>query len=184
MEDLKILCLCLCLCLFIPLFIYVSVASLVQIVKQGLDDRPAMYSVELVGAKGIRSSSALDPAAAESPPAFKLLVHVDNGHIYDVVQDGGDLLVSYAGIPLARGRIPAFNVETKKAVAVAVDAGSYGLGIPEDLFRRMSEDRTTSGLVQLEVEFWLLAGFFTCNVDLDTEHHVSRCDRRNFISSS
>lgn len=178
-EDLKEGLKILCSFILILLIIYVIVVSVVDIVKHNpFDDRPTMYSVELVGAKGIRS--ALDPGAES--PAFKLLVHVDNGHVYGVAYDGGDLLVSYAGIPLARGRIPAFDVDTKKAVTLAVDAASYGLGIPEDLFDRMSEDRR-SGVAQLQVELWV-AGFFTCNVDLDTEHHVSNCDRHNFISSS
>ncbi|RLM56170.1 hypothetical protein C2845_PM10G18950 [Panicum miliaceum] len=119
------------------------------------------------------------------PPAFKLLVRVDNGRIFGLRNGGGgDVLVSYAGVPLARGRAPAFCVETKKAVTVAVDATSAGVGVPEELFQLMSEERRRSGVAQLEIDLWLDYGLFTCRVELGGEQRASECEEQNFIYSS
>ncbi|WVZ78934.1 hypothetical protein U9M48_026572 [Paspalum notatum var. saurae] len=143
---------------------------------------PTRFSVELVRAKGL--ASALDPGAAE-PPAFDLLVHVNNGRYYNLWDGGSDVVVSYAGVPLARGRTPAIYVEANNALTLAANAtSSGGVGIPEDLFRLMSEERG-SGAARLHVDLWLGSGLFTCTVDLDGEHRVSTtCDNPSVIYSS
>ncbi|CAL5049465.1 unnamed protein product [Urochloa decumbens] len=167
--------------LSIPLVLYFYVAFAMQLARSSQDE-PARYSVELVGATGI-VPAALAPGAA-APPAFQLLVRLDNGRIIDMNGGCGDVVVSYAGVPLARGRVPALSVGTKKVATVAVDATSGGVGIPEDLFRLMSEERRRSGVARLEVDLWLQRGLFTCRVDLHGERHTSECKERNFIYSS
>ncbi|XP_025811379.1 uncharacterized protein LOC112889105 [Panicum hallii] len=167
--------------LSIPLVLAILVYFAVRTAATYNLDQPARHSVELVGAKGI--GPALAPGA--EPPAFKLLVCVDNGRIFGLRNGGGgDVLVSYAGVPLARGRAPAFRVETKKAVTVAVDATSAGVGVPEDLFQLMSEERRRSGVAQLEIDLWLDYGLFTCRVELGGEQRASECEEQNFIYSS
>lgn len=134
--------------------------------------------MELVGAEGLGSGLA---PGAESP-AFKLLVHIDNGHFFALRECGSiDVVVSYASVPLARGRAPFLRLEAKKAVTVAVNVTSYGLGIPEDLFRVMSAERQ-SGAAQLEIDLWLPCGLFTCSLELDGQL-VSQCYELNFIYS-
>ncbi|KAL6615917.1 hypothetical protein ACP70R_038187 [Stipagrostis hirtigluma subsp. patula] len=165
--------------LLILLVVAVCIGSIVDIVNNKLvHDKPIRCSVELVGAKGL--GSALAPGAES--PAFKLLVHVDNGRYFGLRDNGSDVVVSYAGVPLARGRTPAISLETKEAVTVEVDATSYGVGIPEDLFHLMSAERR-SGVAQLEVDLWL-RGLFTCNVELDGQQHSSRCYEPKFIYST
>uniref|UniRef100_A0A0D9V4V6 Late embryogenesis abundant protein LEA-2 subgroup domain-containing protein n=1 Tax=Leersia perrieri TaxID=77586 RepID=A0A0D9V4V6_9ORYZ len=83
-------------------------------------DKPITSSVELVGFSGL--VPALTPGAAS--PAFNLLVCIDNGHNCDQYRDGGSVKVSYAGVPLAYGSIPSFELGAKEALTVAVNATS------------------------------------------------------------
>jgi len=179
-ETMKLLLLLLSNLLVLALF----VDSAVRTAATYNLNRPARHSVELVGARGI--GPALAPGAEAL--AFKLLVHVDNGRIFGLRHGGGggDVVVSYAGVPLARGRPPAFRVETKKAATVAVDTTSAGVGIPEDLLQLMSEERRrSSGVAQLQIDLWLDYGLFTCRVDLGGEQQrASKCQEQNYIHSS
>ncbi|CAN6173274.1 unnamed protein product [Urochloa humidicola] len=168
--------------LYIPLILYFFVAVAMQLARDSQDE-PARYSVELVGATGIAPAAPLAPGAA-APPVFKLLLRLDNGRTVDISYGGGDIVLSYVGVPLARGRVPALHVETKNTATVAVVATSGGVGIPEDLFRLMSEERRRSGVARLEVDLWLQRGLFTCRVDLHGERRASECREHNFIYSS
>ncbi|KAK3161742.1 hypothetical protein QOZ80_1BG0080860 [Eleusine coracana subsp. coracana] len=171
---------------FVVLLILLLCAAIVDFAvrlpnHKPVDDGPIKCSVELIGAKGL--GSALAPGAES--PALKLLVHIDNGHFF-ALRDGGssDAVVSYAGVPLARGRAPFLRLEAKKAVTVAVNATNYGLGIPEDLFRLMAAERQ-SGAAQLEIDLWLPYGLFTCIVELDgQQRRASQCYELNWIYSS
>lgn len=171
--------------LTIPLCVVFWADFAVQVTRH-IQEGPARYSVELVGATGI-SRQALDPDGAAESPVFNLLVHVDNGHTYDMQRDaGGDVVVSYAGVPLARGRAPAWYVETKKAAAVAVDATSGGVGIPEDLLELMAAERLSGVAHQLDVDLWIrYDGYFTCPVQMDgVRRAASTCEKLNLIYSS
>ncbi|TVU35340.1 hypothetical protein EJB05_17226, partial [Eragrostis curvula] len=122
-------------------------------------------SVELVGVKGLEP--ALDPGAAS--PAFDLLVRVDNGHVYDSYREGGNVTVSYAGVPLAHGRTPAFRVGAMAAVTFTVNATTEAVGVLEDLFRLMSAERRWDA-AQLEVSMklgWPGWESYAWSVDLD-----------------
>ncbi|KAF8687344.1 hypothetical protein HU200_043027 [Digitaria exilis] len=146
-------------------------------------DKPTKCSVELVAARGI--GSALGPGAeSSSSPAFDLLVHVDNGHVFAIRDGGSDVVVSYAGVPLARGRAPAFDVEAKEAVKVAVGAASHGVGIPDELFLLMVQERRSGATPQLQIDLWLDFGLFRCSVELHGEQRASQCDKLNFIYTS
>ncbi|CAN6215941.1 unnamed protein product [Urochloa humidicola] len=136
-------------------------------------EEPARYFVELVGAIGI------GPAALA--PAFELLVCLDNGHIFDMNGGCNDIIVSYAGVPLTRGRILTLCVMMKK---VAMVTTSGGVAIPEDLLRLMSDERRRSGVARLEVDLWLQRGWFTCSIELNGEWRASECKEQNFIDSS
>ncbi|KAF8677938.1 hypothetical protein HU200_046294 [Digitaria exilis] len=131
---------------------------------------PTTCSVELTGFRGLQAASA--PGATS--PAFDLVVRVDNGHDFPVSHGGGDVVVSYAGVPLARGRTPSFDVHAKEAVALPVNATSEGVGVPEDLLRLLMEERRW-GVAQLEIELKVAWESFACDVDLDGQARSSAC---------
>lgn len=124
-------------------------------------------SVEVAGVQGLEP--ALAPGAAS--PAFNLLVRVHNNDFHDQCRAGGDVVVSYAGVPLAHGRTPSFFLWAKKAVTMAVNATSEGVGVPDDLFRLMSAERR-QGVAQLDIGMQLGSTdwdreSYTWSVDLD-----------------
>ncbi|KAI4962914.1 hypothetical protein ZWY2020_024620 [Hordeum vulgare] len=65
----------------------------------GVDDKPTTCSVELADVRGLEP--ALAPGATSL--AFDLVVHVDNGHACELRHGGGDVVVSYAGVPSRAG---------------------------------------------------------------------------------
>ncbi|XP_003561723.1 uncharacterized protein LOC100835603 [Brachypodium distachyon] len=139
-----------------------------------LGDRPAMCSLELVAFRGLQP--ATDPAGAASP-AFDLTLYVDNGHVCSLRHCGGDVEVSYAGVPLARGRTPRFRVMGEEAVAVAVNVtGAGAVGLPQDLFRLFTAERRW-GVAMLQVDLVIASQPFTRDVQLDAGQR-SGCMRR------
>ncbi|CAM0882374.1 unnamed protein product [Alopecurus aequalis] len=135
-----------------------------------VNDKPTTCSVELVGAMGLQS--ALAPGATS--PAFDLVVHVANGHVYELCHGGGDVVVSYAGVPLARGRTPSFRLAAKEAGWWAVNMTGAGLGMPADLARLMVAERRW-GVAQLEIDMGLAWQSFTCDVFVDAQPSASAC---------
>ncbi|KAK3161741.1 hypothetical protein QOZ80_1BG0080840 [Eleusine coracana subsp. coracana] len=125
-------------------------------------EQPTTCSVELIAFNGLQPAMA--PGATS--PAFDLLIHINNGHTFSLTHGGGDVIVSYAGVPLARGHTPSFEMATKETAALPVKATSAGVGVPEDLFRLMTEERRF-GVAQLRIEFGLAWDSFVCNVELD-----------------
>ncbi|KAF7023207.1 hypothetical protein CFC21_035777 [Triticum aestivum] len=134
------------------------------------EDKPITCSVELAGARGLEP--ALAPGATS--PAFHLVVHVDNGHVYELCHGGSDVVVSYAGVPLARGRTPSFRLAAKDTGRWAVNVTGAGLGIPADLSRLMTAERRW-GVAQLEIDMTLAWQSFTCDVLVDGQPGVSPC---------
>ncbi|CAO2183088.1 unnamed protein product [Urochloa humidicola] len=134
------------------------------------DEKPTTCSVELAGFEGLQPAAS--PGATS--PAFDLVVRVDNGHTFCLRHGGGDIVVSYAGVPLARGRTPSFELGDKEVLALPVKATSAGVGIPVDLFRLMTDERRW-GVAQLQVEFGLAWESFVCDVELDGHPRVSEC---------
>ena len=126
------------------------------------DDKPITCSVKLLGATGLEP--ALAPGATS--PAFDLIVHVNNGHVYELRHGGGDVVVSYAGVPLARGRTPGFRLPAKEAGRWAVNVTGAGLGMPADLARLMAAERRW-GVAQLEIDVGIDWQSFTCDVLVD-----------------
>ncbi|CAL5038419.1 unnamed protein product [Urochloa decumbens] len=133
------------------LFIAASILGVVMVREDS--DRSPGYSMEssvrLVGVKGLES--ALAPGAAS--PAFDLLVRVDNG-VNEEYCGSGDVTVSYAGVPLARGHTPSFSVESLASLTFAVNATTEAIGVPDHLFRLMSAERRW-GAAELEVRMQL-----------------------------
>jgi hypothetical protein len=134
------------------------------------NDKPTTCSVELLGAKGLQP--ALAPGATS--PAFDLIVHVANGHCYELRHGGGDVVVSYAGVPLARGRTPSFRLPAKEAGRWAVNVTSAGLGLPADLARLMAAERGW-GVAQLEIDIRVAWQSFTCDCLVDGQPSASSC---------
>jgi hypothetical protein len=62
-------------------------------------EQPTTCSVELAGFSGLQR--AMDPGATS--PAFDLILHINNGHTFDLAHPGGDIVVSYAGAQRASG---------------------------------------------------------------------------------
>ncbi|KAJ1283825.1 hypothetical protein BS78_03G156500 [Paspalum vaginatum] len=135
------------------------------------DDLPTTCAVELAAFEGLQP--ALSPGATS--PSFDLILRVTNGHTFYLSHEGSDLVVSYAGVPLARGRTPSFVLADKEVSALPVKATSAGIGVPGDLLRLMTEERRL-GVVQVHVEFGLTWEKFVCDVQLDAQlPGVSRC---------
>ncbi|CAO2178523.1 unnamed protein product [Urochloa humidicola] len=134
------------------------------------DEKPTTCSVELAGFEGLQPAAS--PGATS--PAFDLVVRVDNGHTFCLRHGGGDVVVSYAGVPLARGRTPSFELGDKEVLALPVKATSAGVGVPVDLLRLMTDERRW-GVAQLQVEFGLAWESFVCDVELDGHPRVSEC---------
>uniref|UniRef100_A0ACD5VU48 Uncharacterized protein n=1 Tax=Avena sativa TaxID=4498 RepID=A0ACD5VU48_AVESA len=134
------------------------------------DDKPTTCSVEFLGARGL--GPALAPGATS--PAFDLVVHVANGHFYELCHGGGDVVVSYARVPLARGRTPAFRLPAMEAGRWAVNATSPGLGMPADLARLMAAERGW-GVAQLEIDVRIVWQSFTCDALVDAHPSASAC---------
>ena len=131
-------------------------------------DYPISSSIELVSVKGLLEPSL---APGEVPPAIVLLVRVENhGHYYDEYREGGGVTVSYAGVPLVRGRTPSFRVGAKETLAFVVNATTESsVGVPEDLSRLMSAERR-HGAAQLDVVMqlgWPGWESYVWSVDLD-----------------
>ncbi|OEL19945.1 hypothetical protein BAE44_0019036 [Dichanthelium oligosanthes] len=94
-------------------------------------------SVELAGFQGLQP--ALSPEVTS--PAFDLIVRITNGHTFSLRHSGGDVVVSYAGVPLAHGRTLSFELGDKDVLALPVEATSAGVDIPGYLFRLMTDER-------------------------------------------
>uniref|UniRef100_K3XQ59 Late embryogenesis abundant protein LEA-2 subgroup domain-containing protein n=3 Tax=Setaria TaxID=4554 RepID=K3XQ59_SETIT len=134
------------------------------------DEKPTTCSVELAGFEGLQP--ALSPRVTS--PAFDLILRVNNGHTFCLRHGGGDVVVSYAGVPLAHGRAPSFELGDKEVLALPVKATSAGVGIPGDLSRLMADERRW-GVAQIQVEFGLAWESFVCDVELDGHPRVSEC---------
>ncbi|OEL19580.1 hypothetical protein BAE44_0019401 [Dichanthelium oligosanthes] len=126
------------------------------------DVKTTTCSVELAGFQGLQP--ALSPEVTS--PAFDLIMRVTNGHTFSLRHGGGDVVVSYVGVPLAHGRTPSFELGDKDVLALLVEATSAGLGILGDLFSLMTDERRW-GVAQLQVEFGLAWDSFVCDVELD-----------------
>ncbi|CAL4961746.1 unnamed protein product [Urochloa decumbens] len=135
------------------------------------DNASIASSAQLVGVKGLEP--ALAPEAAS--PAFDLLVRVDNGHNYDLYREGGGVTVSYAGVPLARGRTPSFRVGAKSALSFTVNATTEAVGVAVDLFPLLSAERRW-GAAQLDVRMqlgWPGWESYAWSIDLDGQPGTS-----------
>ena len=140
------------------------------------DNKPTTCSVELAGFEGLQP--ALSPGAAS--PAFDLIVRVNNSHTFCLRHRGGDVVVSYGGVPLARGRTPRFELGDKEVLALPVKATSAGVGVPGDLLRLMTDERRL-GVAQIQVEFGLAWESFVCDVELDGHPRVAECYKPNSV---
>jgi hypothetical protein len=134
------------------------------------DEKPTTCSVELAGFEGLQP--ALSPGVTS--PVFDLIMRVNNGHTFCLRRGGSDVVVSYAGVPLARGRMPSFELGDKEVLALPVKATSAGVGVPSDLARLMADERRW-GVAQIQVEFALGWESFVCDVDIDAHTRVAEC---------
>jgi len=66
-------------------------------------------------------------------------------------------------------------VYAKKAVVLPVNATSEGVGVPEDLFRLLTEERRWGVAPQLEVELKVAWESFACDVDLHGQPRATAC---------
>ncbi|OEL36748.1 hypothetical protein BAE44_0002232 [Dichanthelium oligosanthes] len=114
------------------------------------DEKTTTCSIKLAGFQG------LEPARSPevTSPAFDLIVRVTNGHTFSLRHGSGDVVISYAGIPLAHRRTPSSELGDMDVLVLPVKATNVGVGIPSDLFRLMM-DETRWGMAQLQVEFGL-----------------------------
>ncbi|KAF8677935.1 hypothetical protein HU200_046291 [Digitaria exilis] len=142
------------------------------------DEKPTTCSVELAGFQGLQPA----PSPGATSPAFDLILRVTNGHTFTLRHGGGDVVVSYAGVPLAHGRTPSFELGDKDVVALPVKAtGAGAVGIPGDLLLLMTDERRW-GVAQLQVEFTVAWNTFACDVELDGNPRVSECYKPTYVN--
>ncbi|GJN17890.1 hypothetical protein PR202_gb04996 [Eleusine coracana subsp. coracana] len=121
------------------------------------------FSVELVGFEGLNAT-----LGNMVSPAFNLKVHVENHRFlqpYSWCYNGGEAVVSYSEVAFAWARLPSFCMDRRLPTEFTVLAWGRGVGLSEDLHRRLQSERHT-GTAQIMVEMKLLY-----DDRLSSEHH-------------
>ncbi|TVT99052.1 hypothetical protein EJB05_55608, partial [Eragrostis curvula] len=111
------------------------------------------FSMELAGFEGFNST-----LGHMVSPAFSLKVHVENHRFLQPhswwCYHGGEAVVSYSDVALAWGHVPRFCMKRRVPAELNVLAWARGVGVPEDLLRRLELERrigTAQILVQLKL---------------------------------
>lgn len=93
----------------------------------------AVFSMELAAFTGLNAT--VGPTVS---PAFTLIVRVENpSALHPWCSNGGEVLVSYSGVALAWGHLPAFCVRRNAAAELTVLPWGWEVGLSEDLRRRL-----------------------------------------------
>ncbi|KAL6846076.1 hypothetical protein ACP4OV_023524 [Aristida adscensionis] len=107
-------------------------------------------AVELAGVEGLNLNATLGRRTVS--PAFNLKVRVENRRVVQPwCYTGGEAVVSYSGAALAWGRVPRFCVRRKAPTEFTVVPWGRGVGVSEDLRRRLASDWHT-GAVKIRVD--------------------------------
>jgi hypothetical protein len=111
----------------------------------------AVFTMGLVSFSGLNAT--VGPTVSS---AFTLKLHVENPCIIQPwCSNGGEVVVSYSGVALAWGHVPAFCVRRGSASEFTLLPWGWEVGLTEDLRRRiLSEWRTGTAQVSVEVRLF------------------------------
>jgi hypothetical protein len=113
----------------------------------------AEFSVDLGAVEGLSNGTVLGHTTVS--PAFSLTVRAQNpSTLQRWCLNGGEVVVSYAGVALAWGRVPLFCVPRSGAAELSVVPWGREVGLPEDLRRRLVSERrvgTAEVLVEMKI---------------------------------
>ncbi|KAL6614637.1 hypothetical protein ACP70R_036907 [Stipagrostis hirtigluma subsp. patula] len=100
----------------------------------------AEFSMDLAAVDGLNGT-----VGRTVSPGFGLTVKVANPRTWQAwCSDGGEVVVSYAGVSLAWGRVPSFCVARKGTAELTAAASGRGVGLSDDLRRRFATEWSTS----------------------------------------
>ena len=108
----------------------------------------AEFSVDLAAVEGLNATVV---GRTTVSPAFNLTVRVQNPCLKRWCFNGGELLVSYAGVTLAWARVPFFCVPRSAATELTVLPWGRDVGLGDHLRRRLASE-WTMGTAQVLVE--------------------------------
>ncbi|OQU76883.1 hypothetical protein SORBI_3010G228200, partial [Sorghum bicolor] len=113
----------------------------------------AKFSVDIAAVERLNGTTVV--GARTVSPGFSLTARVENPRVLtDWCSTGGQAVVSYAGVSLAWGPVPAFCVPKKGAAELTVAAAGRGVGLSDDLRRRFGAE-WNMGMAQVAVEMKL-----------------------------
>ncbi|TVT99042.1 hypothetical protein EJB05_55598, partial [Eragrostis curvula] len=99
----------------------------------------ASFSVKLTGFKGLNATLGNTVS-----PSFKLKVRVENPRRLQAwCSNGGEVVISYVGVALAWGQVPGFCVPRKEVRKFILLPWGRGVGLSEDLHRRLASELLT-----------------------------------------
>ncbi|XP_066369050.1 uncharacterized protein [Miscanthus floridulus] len=132
----------------------IAVAHAVFRVLAKIDDNSvAKFSVDIASVEGLNGTTVV--GARTVSPGFSLTARVENPRaLTDWCSTGGQAVVSYAGVSLAWGPVPAFCVPKKGAAELTVAASGTGVGLSDDLRTRFGAE-WNMGMALVEVEMKL-----------------------------
>ncbi|KAG2613672.1 hypothetical protein PVAP13_4KG409100 [Panicum virgatum] len=129
-----------------------AAAFLIWVAQYFIDVRKvARFSVDLAGMEGLNATGGRTVS-----PAFVLTARVENPRaLVPWCSAGGQAVVSYGGVSLAWGPVPAFCAPAKGSAELAVAAEGRGVGLSDGL-RRALVAEWSAGTARAVVEMKLL----------------------------
>ncbi|KAL6615916.1 hypothetical protein ACP70R_038186 [Stipagrostis hirtigluma subsp. patula] len=117
-----------------------SVVALTMVLIFGSDAvEAATFSVEVAAFEGLNATLGQTVS-----PAFSLKARVENPRaLQPWCSNGGEVVVSYGGVALAWGDVPGFCVRRKAATELTLLPWGKGVGLSEDLQRRLASELLT-----------------------------------------
>uniref|UniRef100_A0ACD5WWZ6 Uncharacterized protein n=1 Tax=Avena sativa TaxID=4498 RepID=A0ACD5WWZ6_AVESA len=111
----------------------------------------AEFSINLAALEGLNGTAV---GRTTVSPAFNLTVRVENPCLQPWCFNGGEVLVSYAGVALAWGPVPALCVRRSAAAELTVLPWGRDVGLSEDLRQRLLSEwpmGTAQVLVEMKI---------------------------------
>uniref|UniRef100_A0ACD5YQ53 Uncharacterized protein n=1 Tax=Avena sativa TaxID=4498 RepID=A0ACD5YQ53_AVESA len=111
----------------------------------------AEFSIDLAALEGLNGTAV---GRTTVSPAFNLTVRVENPCLQPWCFNGGEVLVSYAGVALAWGRVPVLCVPRSAAAELTVLPWGRDVGLSEDLLQRLLSEwpmGTAQVLVEMKI---------------------------------
>jgi hypothetical protein len=128
------------------------VAGFVVVMSVTPTEEDAVFTAGLVSFSGLNAT--VGPTVS---PAFTLKVHVENpSFVQPWCSNGGEVVVSYSGVALAWGHVPAFCVRRSSLLKLEVLTWGWEVGLSKDLRRHLGS-QWRNGTAQISVEMRLFS---------------------------